>query len=135
MSNSNNKVRGFMMTIAAAAFSLSLLTAYPAKAVEPGQLTKTELKSLIKTASTPADHLRVASYYRTEATRLRAQAAEHQAMIAENPMPSPAKVWATRGTNHCQYWVAEYTKEAQQADTSAAQHEQMAAKSASKANL
>jgi hypothetical protein len=130
-----NKVRRFMMTVAAAAFSLSLLTPYPAKAVESGQLSKKELKSLVKTASTPAEHLRVANYYRAEATRLRAQAAEHQAMIAEKPMASPAKVWANKGVNHCQYWVAEFTKEAQQADANAAQHERMAAAAGPRASL
>jgi len=132
MTKTSNKLRGFIMAVAAAAFALSLLNPYPVKAVETGQLSKKELKSLIKTASTPAEHLRVASYYHSEATRLRAQAAEHEAM---QPMSSTSKVWAARGMNHCQYWIAEFTKGAQQADAKAVQHERMAAEAGPRASL
>lgn len=131
MTNTDVKVRSFIMTAAAVVFALSLLTPYPAKAVESAPLSKKEVKSLIKTASTPAEHLRLASYYRSEASQLRARAAEHVAMTTKkNPFMNASRVWSTRGINHCEYWVKEYTREAEKADANAVKHERMAAEEA-----
>jgi hypothetical protein len=64
-----------------------------ALAVEPaGNLTKSEVRVLIQTAKTPADHAKLANYYRYEATRLQAEVKDHEAMAAaydKNPMGHP----------------------------------------------
>jgi len=135
MISENKKVRNLISGVALMALALLLFTPRPLKAVESGQLSKKELKSLIKTAKTSAEHLRVASYYRSEATNLRARAAEHVAMIAENHPMNASKVWAARGINHCEYWVKEYTWEAEKADANAVKHERMAAEAAPRASL
>ena len=54
-----------------------------ALAVEPAkELTKSELKTLIQTANTSEDHMRLATYYHAQATRLETEATDHGEMIA-----------------------------------------------------
>src|SRR6516225_9146818 len=46
-------------------------------------LTKKELKALIASAKTPADHELIAEHYRFEAKRLAAKQQEHERQLAE----------------------------------------------------
>ncbi|MGH9551463.1 MAG: hypothetical protein ACRD3W_18905, partial [Terriglobales bacterium] len=65
---------------------------YQSAAQSNPTISKKELKVLLKTAKEPADHEKIASYYRQEAARLRQSAKEHAELAAiykQNP-PNPA---------------------------------------------
>jgi hypothetical protein len=100
-----------------------------ALAVEPaGNLTKREVKTLIETAKTPADHAKLANYYRYEATRLQAEVKDHEAMAAaydKNPMGHPIPKGQTLGT-HCRNLMKDISEEAKEASEMATMHEELA---------
>ena len=115
-----------MMTI------VMLLTAavgITALAVEPaGKLSKSEVKSLIQTAKTPADHLKLASYYHYEATTLTADIKEHQEMAVaydQNPALKALPKAQTLG-DHCRSLVRYLGEDLKEANEMAAIHEEMA---------
>src|SRR6185437_8619950 len=90
---------------------------------------KQEFKLLLKTAKTPAEHRRVAEYYRRDAQRLITESKFHQNMIEEvqgRPLPFESKHPGAVGVSHCQYWAQLDLKLAQDAETQSAVHEQMA---------
>jgi uncharacterized protein with von Willebrand factor type A (vWA) domain len=94
---------------------------------KPEKLGKTELMSLIASASTPEQHMRLAKYYRAEAQRYSVEAADHQEQAAQyknNPMTKSSKF--TVGTvDHCDY-IAESLKQSAAKDVELAQmHEQL----------
>lgn len=105
------------------------VTGSTAWAVEPaGKLTKTQLMSLIRTAKTPADHMKLANYYRYEANRLEADVKEHEGMAAaydKNPMAHPIPKGQTLG-DHCRNLMKYYGEGASDANAMAAMHEEMA---------
>ena len=105
------------------------ITGFHAYAVEPiGALTNDQVKALIRTAKTPDDHLKLASYYRYEAAKLQAEVKDHEEMAADyekNPMGHPIPKGITLG-EHCRNLV-KYYREAVKTDTEmAALHEEMA---------
>src|SRR5712691_1705214 len=71
---------------------LSLVPAYSVAADKKPIISKKELKVLLKTATEPADHQKIAEYYRQEAQRLIASSKEHQELSAiyEKKPPFPA---------------------------------------------
>ena len=96
-------------------------------------LTKKELKVLLKTASEPADHQKIAEYYRQKAVRLRDDAKEHLEM-AEDYAKYP-RVGAMgpkqlgplgQGATHCRRWAELDEQEAKEADALVVLHEDMA---------
>lgn len=96
-------------------------------------LTKKELKVLLKTASEPADHQKIAEYYRQKAFRLRADAKEHLEMAedyAKNPRfaaMGPKQLGSLgQGASHCQRWAQLDEQEAKEAEALAVLHEDMA---------
>jgi hypothetical protein len=107
-----------------------------ASAAEPQRpVTKKELKTLLKTASTPADHLRIAAYYRAEAQRLTARSQEHATEAASyekySPFPAMVERFGTgfgQGAPHCHYWSKQYAEDATKAEAQAALHEDLAKK-------
>lgn len=110
-----------------------IFAAFPtfSSAVEDGQknISQREFKVLLKTARTPAEHRRVAEYYRREAQRLTTESKFHQNMIKEvqgRPLPFESKHPGATGVSHCQYWAQLDLKLAQDAETQSAVHEQMA---------
>jgi hypothetical protein len=64
-------------------FSIALATALAQPAVQHEKLSKEALKTLTASAKTPADHERIAAYYRVKAQRLWAKYREHEADLAE----------------------------------------------------
>ncbi len=62
--------------------ALVFASVYPAAAQNKPDVSKKELKVLLKTATQPADHQRIADYYQQEAARLTASAKEHQELAA-----------------------------------------------------
>jgi len=116
---------------------LSFASVYAAATAAQRPLTKHELNTLLKSAKTPADHLRIASYYREEAQRLRSSAQEYLRLAAEydkNP-PFPAlesKQGAAfgMGATHCRFWAKRDAEDADKAEAQAALHEDLAKKAA-----
>ncbi len=123
------KIRSFAFFIVIAlAFSSLTTTSFAAE--KQSNLTKKQLKVLLKTAKEPADHRRIAEYYRQEAERLTADAKAHEEMgelYKSNPMPYEGKhTYASVGLSHCKYWAELDTKQAKEAEALAVLHEDMA---------
>lgn len=115
-----------------------LLLAFAAMAVagskprksEP-KLSHKELTALIGNARTPADHERLAAYYRSEARRLMSEAKEHEDLAQfygdrTTSLEDPTYVNMGRAARHCHNIAKDYLKEAKEATALATIHEQMA---------
>jgi len=97
-----------------------------AAAETPASLSKKELKAL---SATPAGQERLAEYYRNKAEHLRAKAQEFAAQ-ADYLATQPATIESKQGiscncTSHYRYFSKLYLQEAKDAETLAAQHEQL----------
>jgi cysteine synthase len=97
-----------------------------AAAETPASLSKKELKTM---PATPADQERLAAYYREKAEHLRAKAQEFAAQ-ADYLATQPASIESKQGiscncTSHYRYFSKLYAQEAKDAETLAAQHEQL----------
>jgi len=92
-----------------------------------------ELKVLLKTANEPADHLRIAAYYRHEAERLTQSSKEHAelAAIYEKNPPFASMVAKHgdsfgQGAPHCKRFAELNAEAAKEATALAELHEGMA---------
>jgi hypothetical protein len=137
MTNNRYKVARRM---ALAVLSLVLFSCIlvPGAAAETSPiLTKKELKTLLATAKTPADHARLATYYRDKAQHLRQQEQEFSAQAANlATQPSAIEGKCTRSflskqgsscnsASHYSYFAKECAKKAKDAETLAAQQQQL----------
>jgi len=93
-------------------------------------LSNKEAKQLIATASTPADHLRLAKYFELKAEKLEAEAREHADMARNyraHPTASEMKRPGAPDTAaHCERLSQHLAEAAQDARTLARDHEAMA---------
>ena len=112
--------------------SASSTPAFSSSAKAKSNITKAELRVLLKTAKTPAEHRKIAEYYRQEVARLTAVAKEHSdlaAVYAQQP-PNPALEAkhgsAVEGASHCRRWAELTEQEATEAASLAELHEGMA---------
>ena len=90
------------------------------------KLSHKELKNLIATAKTREDHLRIANYYRGEATRLRKEATEHEDLAtayANGTIWAPSKLGLLQ---HCKEFAQTFARAAEQADALASDHQKIA---------
>lgn len=88
-------------------------------AVDQEKLTHKELKKIIASAKTRADHERIAAYYHAEAHNLEAKQREHEEALAEyykNTARYPGK-YPTMG-DHCRSLTAYYKIAAQRRSVS-----------------
>lgn len=95
---------------------------------QPEKLNKQQLNSLIATAQTPEEHLRIAKYFDSQAQDYLAQAKEHEAMIASykaNSSLSTNKNYAST-IGHCEYFVKTFRQMAAKSIELARLHTQMA---------
>ena len=79
----------------------------PTSPVKPEKLSNSELRSLIATATTPEQHMRLAQYYAAKAQRYFAESNEHQEMAEQfrmNPMMNNDKR-AFGTVDHCEYYA------------------------------
>jgi hypothetical protein len=99
-------------------------------AAEPGpSLTKKELKTLLATAQSPAEHRTIAAYYRQQAQALAAKSAEHSAMAEQFARSAASESkQGTLGVSHCRYFAKQYAEQSNEAATLASAHEEMATK-------
>jgi hypothetical protein len=109
----------FGLTIATA-FSALVLAASDATA----PLTKPEVNTLIKTAKTPEDHMKLAHYYQYEADKFKSEAEDHREMSAEyihSPLPKGYPM-----SQHCNDVSDNLTRASKKAEQLAKLHEAMA---------
>lgn len=101
---------------------------------QKGKLSSSELKTLIATAKEPADHEKLAAYYRTKAEEAKATVAEHQAMLAAyEKNPASHMPMKTAGPDYwCQQLIRINTQEEKADLNLAAYHEKMAKEAAEK---
>jgi hypothetical protein len=97
-------------------------------------LSKKQLASLVVSAKTPAQHQKIADYYRAESANYLAQAGEHARMAVDfekNLATNNDKV-ARSTVDHCQYLAKTLQARAAAAAALAQQHEQMAREAGSR---
>jgi len=137
MKNRHHKAarRMILAVLSLVLFSLALVPG--AVADTSPSLTKKELKTLLAAAKTPADHARLAAYYRDAAQHLRAQEQEYSAEAASlATQPAAVEGKCTRsflskqGTScnsasHYSYFAKECAKKAKDAEALAAQQQQL----------
>jgi hypothetical protein len=90
-----------------------------------GKLSSRQARALELTADTPADHLRLATYYQEQVHRLAAKATYHEEMARmyrERPLPFDGKL-AVPMQRHCKEWAARFDEQAERAALMAALHE------------
>ena len=120
------------LTLIVALVLVSFTSVYPAAAQNQPTISKKELKVLLKTAREPAEHQKIAAYYRQEAARLTQSAKEHRELAAiyeQNP-PNPAMEakhgTSVEGVSHCRRWAELDAEQAKEAEALAVLHEGMA---------
>lgn len=110
-------------------FALALtLPVFATSTSQPEHLSKKQLTGLIATATTPAQHHRIADYYRAESDKLMGESNYHAAMAAAfraNPMTNNPKA-AFRTVDHCEYLAQSLKSKAEKAEALALEHERMA---------
>ena len=114
------------MCLLAAAIGVTGSTAWAAESA--GKLTKSQVKALIVTAKTPADHMKLAKYYRYEAGMLQTEMNDHNEMAAaydKNPSGHPVPKAMTLG-DHCRNLVKGDMDAIKEANEMADMHEEMA---------
>jgi hypothetical protein len=131
------KVARRMMVAVLSLVLLSCILVPGATADTSPSLTKKELKALLARAKTPADHARLAAYYRDKAQHLRQQEQEYSAeasSLATQPAAVEGKCTRSflskQGTScnsasHYSYFAKECAKKAKDAEILAAQQQQL----------
>jgi hypothetical protein len=120
------------LTLIVALTLVCFISVYPAAAQNNPTIDKKELKVLLKTAKEPAEHQKIAAYYRQEAVRLNQAAKEHEefaAIYKQNPPNAAMEAkhgWAVEGTSHCNRWAELSKEQAKESEALAVLHEGMA---------
>lgn len=95
------------------------------------KLNKQQLKTLIATAKTPEEHLRIARFYDQQAQDYLDQAKEHEGMLTAykanlSQTTSKSRVTVMSQIGHCEYFVKTFREMAAKSSELAREHEQMA---------
>jgi len=127
MTNTHRNFGRLAILIALSMALLACAVVVRAVAETPTSLSKKELKTF---SGTPADQERLAAYYRIRTEYLRAKAQEFSAE-ADYLATQPATIESKQGiscncTSHYRYFAKRYAQEAKDAETLAAQHDQLA---------
>lgn len=109
---------------------LPCLLAGQAAAESSLRLSRKEVKALLANGNNTTDQERLAAYYRDKARDLKAKAQEFSAQ-ADTLAGQPATIESKQGiscncASHYRYFSKLYAQQAQESETLAAQHEQMA---------
>ena len=110
---------------------LPLAATQQAAAQSTNQLTHKELRELMMTAKTKADHQKIANHYKAEADHLLAEAKEHEEMAdlyQKNPPLLSAKNPLAIGEKHCRGIAERLRQAAVQTRALSVMHDQVAAK-------
>ena len=119
------------ITILSLAFALTVAAfaqAAPGPQTKSEHLSKQQLNTLIANAKTPAEHQRIAQFYEAKAQDYRAQAVEHETMVAAYKANSSLSTEKNRASTigHCEYFVTTFKELAVKSQELAKLHEQMA---------
>jgi ATP-dependent helicase YprA (DUF1998 family) len=121
-----------MKTLFAFVLMSALFTTVGLPAESARTLSKKEVKELIAKAATPAEHNKLAQYYRQKAENLEAEADEHADLAkAYHAQPNVSEVkrpMSPDTAEHCEYLAESLRKAAAEARALAAAHAQMAKK-------
>ena len=124
-----NPLCNFAVVLAVAVGLALSIGTVASQAVEPNlKLNHKDVTNLIANAKTPADHAKIAQYYRQEGRKLERQSKEHEEMSAgykSNPMYASSK-FASSTVDHCAYFVKTKREGAEKMNELAAMHEEMA---------
>jgi hypothetical protein len=127
----NHLINTRTLRLAAFAVAMALAPAVvslPAAAKDQ-TISKSELKHLIATAETKADHERIAQYFDTEAAKYEAEAKEHGELAQvyqKSGAPSAKYPGGMQTFNHCDSLSKSLEKAAEDAHQLAAAHRGMA---------
>lgn len=95
-----------------------------------GELKPNEVKALVASANTPADHMKLARHYMAMAAKHEAEAQEHEVLAAEytkNAQFGASKhPMAPNTAEHCKYYAEHCRNAAKEMRAMAAAHEGMA---------
>ena len=97
---------------------------------KPVKLSHQQLNDLIKNAKEPADHQKLAAYYRQEAARLKQEAQEHELAAKIYGATGQTKPTVANGAPHCDTWAKLDTEAANEAEALATMHANMAKEAA-----
>jgi hypothetical protein len=93
-------------------------------------LSKDEVKELSATAATPADHLKLAAYFNSEADQFEAEAVEHEGLANAHRIKTDAlaekHAMSAHTAGHCDYFAKSARAKANADRELAVQHELMA---------
>ncbi len=111
--------------------ALMVISAGQAPAVEAkGELKPSQVKALVGSAKTPADHMKLAHHYSAMAAKHEAEAQDHQALAAEytrNPQFGASKhPMMQNSADHCKFMADHCRNAAKEMKAMAAMHEEMA---------
>lgn len=119
-----------LISIAALLFALAVVIPVQGQSVATSKtdtLSKQQLLTLIATAKTPAEHQRLADYYKGQAQYYLAQSTLHQEMAAAyKKNPASSAKFATGSAHHCDFFAQSFKQTATQMQNLANMHEQMA---------
>jgi hypothetical protein len=94
------------------------------------QLSKDKLKELSTSAATPADHLKLAAYFNSEADRFEAEALQHEGLANAHRIKTDAvaekHTMSGNTAGHCDYFAKVARQKAKADRDLAAQHELIA---------
>jgi hypothetical protein len=110
--------------LTAAVAVMAVFVSVPAGAKDK-PLTKSEVKALIPTAETKAEHERIAQYFDAEAARYEAEAKEHSELAGVYQKSTPSAKNASQTFNHCDAVSKSLQKAADDARALAAEHRHM----------
>jgi hypothetical protein len=119
-----NRMIALLSLVFAMTLTVSAATTQPTRE----HLSKTQLSALIATAKTPAEHQRIADYYRAQSVDLLTQSEYHAQMAAGfklNPSTNNDK-FQRQTVNHCAYLAQSLKTQSVKAEALAKQHEEMA---------
>ena len=104
--------------------------AFLAEAAAIKKLSNKELKALIETAKTPAEHKRLADYYAALAVEYEEESKDHTAQAAayaKNPSIQESKMPGAGNTvSHCKFLATKYSEMAETARMMSTMHADMA---------
>ena len=102
----------------------------PAAGEPAGELKPKEVRALVASAKTPADHMKLAHHYTAMAAKHEAEAVEHEALAVEYsknpPMAASKHPMAVNSAEHCKFFAGHCRDAAKEMKAMAAAHEEMA---------
>ena len=109
-------------------FVFGLIAQSQTSNLQPEKFSKKQLASLISSATTPAEHMRIADYYSARAQKDLADAWVHEQMEADylESTVATSDKFVTGTVRHCEYLRRHLKEEAAKMQALARQHEEMA---------